>query len=95
MIGRAFNSDCLIKFIERLVKDTERKVFLVLNNLLIHHSKPMKKSLAQHAGKITVFFFASCGPEFYPDKRLNADLKHKMSTTANVRTCSKLLSSHP
>jgi hypothetical protein len=32
------NSQILIKFMGRLIKDTKKKVFLILNNLKVHHS---------------------------------------------------------
>lgn len=42
-IDEAFNSDKLIEFLEALIKDAERKVFLILDNLRVHHSKPVKQ----------------------------------------------------
>lgn len=44
IIDGAFNSDRLIEFLEALVKDASRKVFLILDNLGVHHSKPVKCS---------------------------------------------------
>ena len=32
------NSETLIKFMKRLIKDSERKIFLILDNLKVHHS---------------------------------------------------------
>ena len=90
MIDGAFNSDRLIEFMELLVKDAGRKVFLVLDNLRVHHSTPVKKWLAQHADEIEVFFLPSYSPELNPDERLNADLKHKITTRAPARTRRKL-----
>jgi transposase len=90
MIDGAFNSDRLIEFMELLVTDAGRKVFLVLDNLRVHHSKPVKKWLADHSDEIEVFFLPSYSPELNPDERLNADLKHKITTTAPARTRRKL-----
>jgi transposase len=42
IIDEAFNSEKLIEFLEALVKDAGRKVFLILDNLRVHHSKPVK-----------------------------------------------------
>lgn len=90
MIDGAFNSDRLIAFMELLVKDAGRKVFLVLDNLRVHHSKPVKRWLMRHTDEIEVFFLPSYSPELNPDERLNADLKHKITTTAPSRTRRKL-----
>jgi hypothetical protein len=42
IIDEAFNSDKLIEFLDALIKDAGRKVFLILDNLRVHHSKPVK-----------------------------------------------------
>jgi transposase len=76
IIDDAFNSDRLIEFLQALVKDAPRKVFLILDNLGVHHSKPVKNWLADHEEQIEVFFLPSYSPELNPDERLNAGLKH-------------------
>jgi hypothetical protein len=43
IIDEAFNSDKLIEFLEALTQDMAKKVFLTLDNLHVHHSKPVKK----------------------------------------------------
>ena len=42
----ALNSDILIDFLRRLVKDADRKTYLILDNLRVHHSKSVKAWLA-------------------------------------------------
>lgn len=91
IIDGAFNSERLIEFMELLLKDAERKVFLILDNLRVHHSKPVKAWAEEHAESISLFFLPSYSPELNPDERLNADLKHKITTTVPVRTRKKLL----
>ena len=39
------NSDVLLKFMKRLIKDSDRKIYLILDNLRVHHSKPVKQWL--------------------------------------------------
>lgn len=91
IIDDAFNSDRLIEFLEALIKDMEgRKVFLILDNLRVHHSKPVKQWLVEHENEIEVFYLPSYSPELNPDERLNADLKHAIGTKAPVRTKKKL-----
>ena len=69
------NADILIDFMMRLVKDAERKVYLILDNLRVHHAKPVKAWLAEHATMIEVFYLPSYSPELNPDEYLNCDLK--------------------
>ncbi len=55
IIDEAFNSDKLIEFLEALIKDAGRKVFLILDNLRVHHSKPVKAWVAENKNKIELF----------------------------------------
>ena len=70
--------------------DADKKVFLILNNLQVHHSKPVKKWLEEHKERIDMFYLPSYSPELNPDERLNADLKHEISSKVPVRTKAKL-----
>jgi len=69
------NSQTLIKFLKRLIKDADKKVFLILDNLRVHHSKLVKEWLKQHEEGIELFFLPSYSPELNPDEYLNCDLK--------------------
>ena len=42
IIDGAFNADKLVEFLDALIKGTHKKVFLILDNQRIHHSKPIK-----------------------------------------------------
>ena len=93
IIDDAFNSDRLIEFLDALIKDAgKKKVFLILDNLRVHHSKPVKKWVAEHAEKIELFYLPSYSPELNPEERLNADLKHAMGSKVPARTKAKLRS---
>jgi transposase len=71
----AMNAGLMIKFLGRLVKDAGRKVFLILDNLKVHHSRPVKEWLAGHQEQIEVFYLPAYCPELNPDEYLNNDLK--------------------
>ncbi len=91
IIDDVFNADRLIEFMESIVKDVPRKVFLVMDNLKVHHSKPVQKWLDAHKKEIEVFYLPSYSPELNPDERLNADLKHAITTSVPRRTRQGLL----
>jgi transposase len=78
-------SEVLIRFMQRLIKDAGRKVFLVLDNLRVHHSKVVQAWLEEHREQIEVFFLPSYSPELNPDEFMNGDLKMKMSTSEPTR----------
>lgn len=71
----AMNADLFTRFMGRLIKDAGRKVFLVVDNLRTHHSKPVKEWLDAHKDEIEVFYLPSYSPELNPDEYLNCDMK--------------------
>lgn len=82
----AVNAAILIDFMKRLVKDARgQKVFLILDNLKVHHAKPVKAWLADHEEQIEVFYLPSYSPELNPDEMLNADLKDAVTRKAPAR----------
>jgi transposase len=73
------NADILIDFMRRLVKDSDRKVLLILDNLRVHHSKKVQAWLSEHVEEIELFYLPPYAPEYNPDEYLNSDLKREMS----------------
>lgn len=65
---RALNADMLIDFLKRLVRSARRKVYLILENLRVHHSRPVKAWLAEHKREIGVFHLPSYSPELDPNE---------------------------
>jgi transposase len=92
IIDDAINTDRLIEFLGALIKDAKRKVFLILDNLRVHHSKLVKAWVAARADEIELFYLPSYSPELNPEERLNADLKQVMGTKVPARTKAKLRS---
>ena len=67
-----------------------RKVCLILDNLRVHHSVPVKAWVAAHAGEITVHHLPSYSPELNPDEWLNRSLKSKLAALPAPRTEAQL-----
>ena len=82
----ALNADILIDFLRRLIKGAAKKLFLILDNLRVHHAKPVKAWLAEHADAIEVFYLPSYSPELNPDEMANADIKQAVTKLAPART---------
>ncbi len=91
VVDGSFNADRLVEFMESLAKEVARKVFLVMDNLKVHHSRPVKEWLGKNKGRIEVFYLPSYSPEPDSDERLNADLKHAITTSVPRRTKDGLL----
>ena len=56
IIDEAFDSDRLIEFLEALTKDAGKKVLLILDNLRVHHSQPVKAWVAERVDQIELFY---------------------------------------
>ncbi len=59
VFSSALNAKILIGFLERLTRKQLKKIFLILDNLRVHHSKLVKRWLAENAEKIEVFYLPS------------------------------------
>ena len=57
-----------IDFMERLVKDTDRKVLFIVDNLKVHHGKIVAEWLSNHREEIELFFTSPYSPEINPDE---------------------------
>ncbi len=84
------NAERLITFMEQLIKSSSRKIFLILDNLRVHHSKVAKEWLEGKEDKIEVFYLPSYSPEKNPDEYLNCDLKQGMSAKPAPKDAEKL-----
>jgi transposase len=71
---------------ERLFRDADRNVFLILDNQKAHHSHAVKDWLSEHEDPIEVFFLPSYFPKLNPDEYLNYDLKTSAPSGVAART---------
>lgn len=80
-----------IKFLSRLVKDAKSKIFLILDNHRVHHSKDVKAWLEKHREQIELFYLPSYSPELNPDEYLNGNLKQKVRSGIPARSQKDLI----
>ena len=81
----SMNAQVLIRFLRQLIKHARRKVYLILDNLRVHHGKLVKHWLKDRGDEIELFFLPSYSPELNPDEYLNCDLKSAMNRGAPTR----------
>lgn len=91
MYRKALTSDRLIEFMKRLIKDSDSKVFLILDNLRVHHSREVRKWLDKQRAQIEVFYLPSYAPELNPDECLNSHLKSSVHSGRPARTEKELV----
>lgn len=74
----ALNTERFLAFLRRLTKDAKQKVFLIVDNLKVHHARKVKAWLVSHAHEIELFYLPAYAPDHNPDEYLNNDLKQKL-----------------
>jgi transposase len=82
----ALNADKLIRFLKRLIRDTDRKVFIILDNLNVHHSHPVVKWQKKHADQIEIFYLPKYSPDLNPDEFLNSQFKQELGKRPDRRS---------
>lgn len=80
------NADRFIEFMQQLIKSSTQKVYFIVDNLRVHHSKIVKEWVEENKEKIALFFIPSYSPERNPDEHLNCDLKQGMSAKKSPKT---------
>jgi transposase len=78
MYEGALNADRFIAFLRRLIKDAGRKVFLIVDNLKVHHASKVRTWVSNHAHEIELFYLPAYAPDHNPGEYLNNDLKQKL-----------------
>lgn len=64
-----------IRFLKRLIKTAKKKIFLILDNLSVHHSKKVKAWVKENKDKIALYYIPAYSPDLNPDEYLNCDFK--------------------
>ncbi len=75
-----------IDFLRRLIKTTQRKIYLIVDNLKVHHAKKVKQWIEKHRDRIAIFFLPPYAPEHNPDEYLNQDVKQEISKRPKARS---------
>ena len=86
MLEGALKAPVLIRFLERLIREAERKVFLILDNLPVHRSRTVQAWLAGRRKQIEIFYLPAYSPELNPDEGLHADLKQAVTRKPPARS---------
>jgi len=90
-IEEAMNCELLIEFMQALVDDSEQKVFLILDNLKVHHAIKVTDWLNENKERIEVFYLPPYSPEYNPDEYLNRDLKTMLRSSVRSESKKDLL----
>jgi transposase len=76
----SMDRDKFILFLKQLIKSSQKygnkkKIFLIADNLKVHHAKKAQEFIENNKDKIEIFFLPSYSPDLNPDELLNQDVK--------------------
>ncbi len=75
LYDESINVDRFIDFMQRVIDSSQKKVYLIVDNLRVHHAKLVKAWIEEHKEQIALFYLPPYSPEFNPDEYLNQDYK--------------------
>ncbi len=78
-----FNASLFLKFLRRLLRHSDRKVFLIVDRHPVHRSGKDAKVAGKVPEPHSVFFLPAYSPELNPGEPINQDAK------TNARQCAR------
>ena len=84
-----------ITFLERMLSETTRKIFLIVDRLRAHEAKKVEAWAAEHRDRIELFFLPRYAPERNADEYLNNDMKGSINATGLPGSQEGLLTEDP
>lgn len=87
----SFNSERMIEFLRRLIRQTPNPIFLIGDRHPVHLSRKVNRWLEAHDEQIRMFLLPAYSPELNPDELLNHDLKANAVGRKRVRTQSEMI----
>jgi len=86
----SMNAKLMIEFLDRLIQGSQRKIYLILDNLKVHHATIVREWLEGRKRQIELFFLPSYAPEYNPDEYLNGELKRRMAKNRYAESVDEL-----
>ncbi|OCC14325.1 Mobile element protein [Dissulfuribacter thermophilus] len=71
-------------FLKRLVNGMDQKIFLMLDNHRVHHSKKVRELVSSLEGKLEIFYLPPYSPDLNPDEQVWNHVKRKVSRSLVV-----------
>jgi transposase len=76
LYDESITNESFIEFCQKAIDSNNgRKIYLIVDNLRVHHAKAVKKWEEENADKIKLFYLPAYSPDYNPDEYLNQDFK--------------------
>lgn len=86
-----FEDRVFLGFLKRMVRQIDRKIFLIIDRHPVHRSKEVAKWLEKHKKRICIFYLPAYSPELNPDELLNQDTKSNAIGRRRARNQKELI----
>lgn len=73
---QTFDEDLFLVFLERLLRQVQGKIFLIVDAHPVHRSDKVHCWVRERQDRIQLFFLPAYSPQLNPDEMLNQDVKH-------------------
>jgi transposase len=73
-----FSGPVYLRFLERLIRSSERKLFVIVDRHPVHMRKLVQQWLKAHSSQIEVFYLPAYSPQLNPVEYLNNDVKQQV-----------------
>lgn len=70
-----FTSKKFIEFLGRMIRQIKQKIFLIVDNHRVHHSKKVKAYVEKHKERLELFYLPPYSPDMNPQELVNQDVK--------------------
>jgi transposase len=87
-----FDTAVFVDFLRRLLRDRERKVYLIVDRHPVHVGREVAAWVARHHDRLRLEFLPTYSPEVNPSEYLNQDLKTNAVGRRRPRNVKELLS---
>lgn len=85
------NAEVFLRFLQRLLRDAgARKLFVIVDNLRVHHARVVREWVDARPDRIELFYLPSYSPDLNPDEFLNGDLKGEIGRRPDGRKKGRL-----
>ena len=82
----SMNAKVFLKFLNRLIKGANRKIFLIVDNMKTHRAKMVSEWVLAHQNVIEIFYLPPYSPQHNPDEYLNGNLKRELAKKGFSKT---------
>jgi transposase len=86
-----FTAAVFLKFLRRLIRQTNRKAFLIVDGHPVHRAVGVKRFVARNSDRIRLEFLPEYSPQLNPDEYLDQDVKSNAVGRRRPRTQQEMI----